>query len=151
MAIKEQVQAIMKEAMKAKDKARLSVVRLILADFKRIEVDERITLDETRELSVLDKMLKQRRDSISQFEKAGREDLAEQERYEIEVIQHFMPKALTEDEVLSLVQSAITEVGAQSMKDMGKVMAILKPKLQGRTDMGKVSAKIKAGLEQPSA
>ena len=150
MSIKDEIKSAMVVAMKAKDKPRLDVVRLILAEFKRIEVDERITLDEARELSLLDKMLKQRRDSLSQYEQAGREDLAAQERFEIGVIQDFMPQQLDESEIQALVAQAISEAGAQSMKDMGKVMGLLKPKLQGRADMGKVSAFIKSELEKAS-
>lgn len=144
--IKEQVQEQVKTAMRAQDKERLGVLRLILADFKRIEVDERIELDAARELSVLDKMQKQRRDSISQFKAAGRDELAAKEQYEIDVIQSFMPEALTEQEIEQLVTAAIKEVGASSVQEMAKVMAILKPKLQGRADMGRVSAKVKALL-----
>lgn len=147
MTIKASVQSAMKEAMKSKDKQRLEIIRLILADFKRVEVDERIELDETRELAILDKMLKQRRDSISQFDAAGRDDLANKERFEVDIIQSFMPKPLSDDEVRDIIETAITAVDAQSMKDMGKVMGHVKPQLQGRTDMGKVSAQIKASLE----
>jgi uncharacterized protein YqeY len=145
-SIKEQVTEEMKAAMRAQAKERLNVIRLILADFKRIEVDERIVLDETRELAVLDKMLKQRRDSIEQFNAAGRSELSAQEQYEIEVIQSFMPAALSEEEITEMVSAAIKETNAAAMQDMAKVMAILKPKLQGRADMGQVSAKIKALL-----
>lgn len=144
--IKEQVQEEMKIAMKAQDKERLAVIRLILAEFKRIEVDERIVLDETRELAILDKMQKQRRDSIEQFSAAGRDELAAKEQYEFEVIQSFKPAALSEQEVEQMVAAAIKESAAASMQDMAKVMAILKPKLQGRADMGQVSAKVKALL-----
>ncbi len=144
--IKDQVQEEMKAAMRAQDKERLSIIRLILADFKRIEVDERIVLDEARELAVLDKMQKQRRDSIEQFKAANRNDLVLKEEYEFKVIQSFMPEALSETEIQQLVSSAIKEASAASMQDMAKVMAILKPKLQGRADMGQVSAKIKALL-----
>ena len=146
MSIKEQVQEQMKIAMKAHDKERLGVIRLILADFKRIEVDERIVLDETRELATLDKMLKQRRDSITQFEAAGRLELAAKEQFEIEIIQSFMPKALSEAEIKDIIQAAIQSSGAKSMQEMGKVMAVVKPQLQGRADMGQVSTQIKALL-----
>ncbi len=144
--IKDQVQEEMKAAMRAQDKERLSIIRLILADFKRIEIDERIVLDEARELAILDKMQKQRRDSIEQFKAANRNDLVLKEQYEFNVIQSFMPEALTEAEIQQLVSSAIKEASATTMQDMAKVMAILKPKLQGRADMGQVSAKIKALL-----
>lgn len=141
--IKARVQEEMKAAMRAQDKARLSVIRLILADFKRIEVDERIVLDQTRELAVLDKMLKQRRDSIEQFKAAGRQELVDQEQFEVGVIQSFMPKALSEDEIATLVKTAIQTAQAGSIQDMAKVMAILKPQLQGRADMGRVSGLVK--------
>lgn len=144
--IKDQVQEEMKAAMRAQDKERLSIIRLILADFKRVEIDERIVLDEARELAILDKMQKQRRDSIEQFKAANRNDLVLKEQYEFNVIQSFMPEALSETEIQQLVSSAIKEASATSMQDMAKVMAILKPKLQGRADMGQVSAKIKALL-----
>lgn len=136
----------MKAAMKAGDKARLGVIRLINAAIKQREVDERIELDDTQVLVVLDKMLKQRRDSFTQYQDAGREDLAAQERFEIQVCQEYMPAALSEDEIAALITAAIADTGAAGMKDMGKVMAALKPKLQGRADMAAVSATIKAKL-----
>lgn len=151
MSIKETVKAEMIAAMKAKEKPRLDIIRLIMAEFKRVEVDERIELDETRVLVILDKMLKQRRDSLAQFEQAGRDDLAQQESFEIEIIQSFMPQPLTESEISGLIEEAIRQTGAQSVKDMGKVMAELKPKLQGRADMGKVGSQIKASLDKASA
>ena len=136
----------MKDAMRAKDKPRLGTIRLIQAEIKRIEVDERIDLDDARVLVILDKMTKQRRDSLSQFKDAGRDDLAEQEELELAVIAEFLPEALSEDELESLIKQAITDSGAESMRDMGKVMAILKPQMQGRADMGNVSKKIKSLL-----
>ena len=136
----------MKASMKAKNKARLGVIRLILAAIKQIEVDERIELDNERTIIVLDKMLKQRRDSIKQFRDAGRDDLAVIEEAEILVIQDFLPQALTEEEIDLLIKEAIADTGAASMKEMGKVMGILKPQLQGRADMSIVSKKIKAAL-----
>jgi len=136
----------MKAAMKAGDKRRLGVIRLINAAIKQREVDERVELDDTQVLAVLDKMLKQRRDSISQYEEAGREDLAAQERYEVGICQEYMPEALGEDEIAALVDEAIAAVGAASMRDMGKVMGIVKPKVQGRADMGAVSAMVKQRL-----
>lgn len=132
--------------MKGGDKPRLGVIRLINAAIKQREVDERIELDDTQVLAVLDKMLKQRRDSVEQYEQAGREELAAQERFEIGVIQEYMPAALSEDEILALVDEAVAATGASEMKDMGKVMGNLKPKLQGRADMGAVSALIKQKL-----
>ncbi len=136
----------MKAAMKGGDKSRLAVIRLILAAIKQVEVDERIVLDDTRTLQVLDKMLKQRRESIRQFADAGRNDLVAIEEAEVLVIQDFMPQALTEAEIDGMVKAAVTESGAESVKDMGKVMALLKGKMQGRADMSVVSAKIKAAL-----
>ena len=136
----------MKDAMRAKDKPRLGTIRLIQAEIKRIEVDERIDLDDARVLVILDKMTKQRRDSLSQFKDAGRDDLAAQEELELAVIAEFLPEALSEDELESLIKQAITDSGAESMRDMGKVMAILKPQMQGRADMGNVSKKIKSLL-----
>ena len=132
--------------MKARDKARLGALRLIMADFKRIEVDERIELDDERVLVILDKMTKQRKDSQQQFEDAGREDLAQQEALEIAVIAEFLPEQLSDDEVSDLVKAAIAETGAASMQDMGKVMAIVKPQVQGKADMGSVSRLVKAQL-----
>lgn len=144
--LKEQIQNDMKDAMRAKDKARLGVVRLILAAIKQREVDERIELTDGDVLIVLDKMVKQRRDSISQYEAANREDLAEQERYELGIIQSYLPAALTDAELEQIISDAIRESGACSPQEMGKVMAIVKAKAQGRCDMGVVSGKIKARL-----
>ncbi|MBB5189088.1 hypothetical protein HNQ57_003388 [Zhongshania antarctica] len=145
--LKQTLSDAMKTAMRAKDKARLSAVRLILADIKRIEVDERIDIDDARVLAVLDKMLKQRRDSISQYDGAGRVDLADQERFEMDVIQSFLPTPLSEAELDALISTAITSTGADSIKNMGQVVAILKPQVQGRADMGMVSQKVKSQLQ----
>jgi uncharacterized protein YqeY len=144
--LKEQLQADMKAALKAGDKARLGIIRLINAAIKQREVDERIELDDTQCLVVIDKMIKQRRDSINQYEAAGREDLASQERFEVEICQGYLPAALSEDEVNGLIDAAFAQTGASSMKDMGKVMGVLKPQLQGRADIGAVSAMVKARL-----
>lgn len=144
--IYQRVTAEVKVAMKARDKPRLGALRLIMADFKRIEVDERIELDDERVLVILDKMTKQRKDSLKQFEDAGREDLAKQEALEIAVIAEFLPDQLSDDEVSGLVKAAIAETGAASMQDMGKVMAIVKPQVQGKADMGAVSGLVKAQL-----
>jgi uncharacterized protein YqeY len=144
--LKQQLQADMKAAMKAGDKRRLGVIRLVNAAVKQREVDERIELDDSQVLAVLDKMLKQRRDSIAQYEQAGREDLAEQERFEVEVCQAYMPQPLSADEIAAMIDAAIAETGAAGMKDMGKVMGLLKPKVQGRGDMGAVSAEVKQRL-----
>jgi len=144
--IKARITEAMKDAMRAKEKERLAVIRLILAEFKRIEVDERIELDDARVLTVLDKMVKQRRDSVKQFEEAGRQELADQENFEISVIQEYLPAQLDEAELSTMIAEALEQSGAQSMQDMGNVMGILKPKVQGRADMGEVSKLIKAKL-----
>jgi uncharacterized protein len=136
----------MKASMKGGDKTRLGVIRLILAAIKQVEVDERIQLDNDRVILVLDKMLKQRRESIKQFADAGRHDLVAIEEAEILVIQDFLPQALSEEEIDIMVNDAVNESGAESVKDMGKVMGLLKVKMQGRADMSIVSAKIKAAL-----
>ncbi len=140
------IEQAMKTAMRAKDKERLSTIRLILAEIKRIEVDERIDLDGPAIIVLLDKMLKQRRDSISQFEQAGRDDLASKEASEIEVIQSFLPAQLSDAEISQLIDDAIAQSGAQGMQDMGKVMGLLKPQLQGRANIGQVSGDIKKRL-----
>jgi uncharacterized protein YqeY len=144
--LKSQVQADMKTAMKAGEKTRLGVIRLILAAIKQREVDERIELDDTQVLAVLDKMMKQRRDSIEQYGAAGRRDLVDVERFEVEVIQGYLPAALGEAELGALVEAAVTASGAAALSDMGKVMAVLKPQVQGRADMGAVSALVKRRL-----
>tara|TARA_R110001592_G_scaffold66617_1_gene204536 strand:- start:14081 stop:14539 length:459 start_codon:yes stop_codon:yes gene_type:complete len=144
--LKSSISAAMKDAMRARAKERLSAIRLMMAEFKRIEVDERIELDDARVLAVLDKMLKQRRDSINQYQSAGREDLADIEIAEIAVIEEFLPEALTDDEIAVMVKDAIAESAAESVRDMGGVMAILKPKLQGRADVGSVSQIVKKTL-----
>lgn len=144
--LKQRITQAMKDAMRAKDKVRLSTVRLILAELKRIEIDERTDVDDLRVLSTLDKMTKQRRDSIAQFEQAQRDDLAATERQELEVISTFLPAALTEDEIESLIQKTISDTGATSIADMGKVMAMIKPSAQGRADMGLLGKRIKAAL-----
>ena len=144
--LKLQLKDAQKQAMRDKNKPRLTCIRTMLSEFKRIEVDERIELDQARGLAVLDKMLKQRRDSISQYEAASRQDLADVEHAEISVIQEFLPTPLTDEQISTLIGQAINDSGASSMQDMGKVMAILKPQLQGRADIGKVSGKIKAQL-----
>lgn len=144
--LKQRLVEDMKTAMKAGEKRRLGVIRLINAAIKQREVDERIELDDIQVLAVLDKMLKQRRDSITQYEAAKREDLAEQERYEIGVCQEYLPAALSDDEIAALIEMAVAAAGALSQKDMGKVMAILKPQVQGRADVGAVSALVKQRL-----
>jgi hypothetical protein len=144
--LKTRINDAVKDAMRAKEKARLGVLRLVMAEFKRIEVDERIELDDARVLAVLDKMVKQRRDSEQQFLGAGREDLAAQEQMEMAVIQEFLPTALTPDELEAIVSQAIIDSGAADMREMGKAMALIKPQVQGRADMGEVSKMIKARL-----
>lgn len=144
--LKQQITDAMKAAMKGGDKPRLAVIRLILAAVKQREVDERIELDDAQVLAVLDKMVKQRRDSIQQYTDAGRTELADQEAAEIAVIQDFMPEGLSEDEIVAIIEAAIAETGAESMRDMGKVMGIVKPKVQGRADVGQVSALVKKKL-----
>ncbi len=145
-AIKDQITEQMKDAMRAKDKARLGTIRLMLAELKRIEVDERIELDDARVLAVLDKMIKQRKDSIAQYLAAERPELADKEQQETEVIKTFLPQPLSDDEVNQIIDAAIAETGATGMQAMGQVMAIIKPQLQGRADMGNVSKQVKAKL-----
>lgn len=136
----------MKAAMKACDKPRLGVVRLIMAALKQVEVDERIELDDTRVTGILDKMVKQRRESISQFETAGRDDLVIQEKSEIDIIQTFLPQPLSTAEIDAIIADAISTTGATTIKDMGKVMGIVRPRVVGRADMGEVSTTIKSRL-----
>lgn len=140
------VKDAVKDAMRAKDKPRLVCLRTITAEFKRIEVDERIEVDDARALAVLDKMTKQRRDSIAQYESAGRDDLVAVEQLEIDVISEFLPAALSEEELSQLVADAIAQSGATSMQQMGQVMAILKPQVQGRADMAVIGRLVKAQL-----
>ncbi len=144
--LKERISADMKAAMKAKDKKRLGIIRLIQAAIKQREVDERIVLDDAQVIAVLDKMVKQRRESIRQYEQAGRQDLAEQESYEIRICQTYLPEAMSAEEIQSHIASALAETGAATMRDMGKVMGILKPKLQGRADLAAVSNLVKQQL-----
>ena len=136
----------MTDAMRARDKARLGTIRLALAEIKRVEVDERIDPDNARVTSILDKMVKQRRESIKLFESAGRDELVAQEKSEIDVLQEFLPQALNEEELDVIISAALSDTGAQGMQDMGKVMGIIKPKVVGRADMSMVSDKIKAAL-----
>lgn len=144
--LKQEITDAMKAAMKAGEKKRLGVIRLITAAIKQIEVDTREELDDDQVLAVLDKMVKQRRDSAKQYTEAGRDELAEQENYEITVLQDYLPEALSDEEIDNLIKAAIAETGASSMQDMGKVMGKLKAQVQGRADMGAVSGKIKALL-----
>lgn len=144
--LKQRLQDEMKATMKGGDKPRLAVIRLIMSAIKQVEVDERIELDDDRVIAVLDKMVKQRRESASQYEQAGRDDLLDQENYEIDVLKDFLPAALSDEEIENMIDDAITSTGASSIKDMGKVMGMLKPQMQGRADMGAVSGMIKAKL-----
>nr|WP_282960498.1 GatB/YqeY domain-containing protein [Aeromonas popoffii] len=144
--MKDQLKDQQKLAMLARDKARLGTIRLLMAEIKQREVDSRIELNDEDILAVVIKMVKQRRDSISQFEAAGRQDLADKESAEIVVLQEFLPQQLAADEIAALIEQAITESGAAVMADMGKVMAVLKPKIQGRADVGAVSAQVKTRL-----
>lgn len=146
MSLRAQLTEDMKAAMRGGEKERLAVIRLMQAAIKQREVDERITLDDAQVLAVLEKMLKQRRDSIEQFSAAGREDLAAQERAEVAVIQAYLPAALGADEIDAIIDAAIAETGAAGARDMGKVVAAIKPKVAGRADMGQVSARIKHKL-----
>ena len=136
----------MKDAMRAKDKPRLSTIRLALSEIKRVEIDERIDPDDARIIGILDKMIKQRRESIRQYASADRPELVAQEQFEIEVIQEFLPQALEADELEQIIKSAVNETGAASMKEMGKVMNLVRPQVVGRADMAEVSKQIKALL-----
>ena len=144
--LKKQIQDAVISAMKAGEKKRLAIIRLMTSAMKQIEVDERIELDDARIIAILDKMVKQRRESISQFKTAGRDDLVKQESFEIDIIQEFLPQALSEEEVDEIVNQAISQTSASSIKDMGKVMGLVKPQIIGRADMGEVSGRIKSIL-----
>ena len=145
-ALKLRITEDMKTAMRAKDAARLGVIRLILSEVKQREVDERISLDDTQIFAVLNKMIKQRRDSLEQFKAASRQDLVDQESFELAVLQAYLPAALDEAEIDQIIKEAMVASGAMSIKDMGALMTTLRPKLQGRADMGEVSKKIKTLL-----
>jgi uncharacterized protein YqeY len=146
MTLREQITEDMKTAMKSRETERLAAIRLLLAAIKQKEVDERIVLSDADVVAVIEKMLKQRRDSISQFEAAGRVDLADKEKFEVGILQTYMPQALSEAEVEAIIAAAIANTGAAGVKDMGKVMGVVKAKVAGRVDMGKVSVLIKAKL-----
>lgn len=148
MSLKQQISDDMKTAMRAKDSARLAAIRLLLAAIKQREVDERIELTDADVLATIDKMMKQRRDSFSQFEAAGRKDLADIEQFEMSVLLGYMPQQLSQAEIDAAIEQAISASGAASAQDMGKVMAILKPKFAGRADIGKASAQVKARLSR---
>ena len=146
MSLKTRITEDMKAALRAHETARLGAIRLLLAAMKQIEVDQRIELDDAAVINIIEKMIKQRKDSISQFQAADRKDLVDAEQFEIEVISAYMPQALSAAEVDAVIAAALSESGAKGMQDMGKVMAIVKPKLAGRADMGQVSAAVKAKL-----
>lgn len=146
MSLKAQISEDMKNAMRAKDSARLGTIRLLQAAIKQREVDERIELDDTAVIAVIEKMLKQRRDSIAAYESANRTDLADVEKFEASVLQTYLPQQLTEDEIKAVLEKVVTETGASGIKDMSKVMAAIKPLVAGRADMGKISGLIKARL-----
>lgn len=149
-ALKMRIQEDRKTAMRNQDKQRLGVIQLIMAAVKQWEVDERKEMTDQQLLVILDKMVKQRRDSITQFQAGNRQDLVDKETYELHVIQEYLPSALSSDEISNLIKAAIAQTGAQGQQDMGKVMAILKPQIQGRADMGAVSAQIKQLLTPAS-
>lgn len=149
MSLRERINEDMKAAMRSKDAARLSAVRLLLAAIKQREVDERVTLGDSDVVGVIEKMLKQRRDSIAQYEQAGRQDLADAEKFEVGVLQAYMPQQMSEAEIDAAVAEAVAASGAAGPQDMGKVMARLKPALAGRADMGKISARVKTRLSGP--
>ncbi|MFP5349689.1 MAG: GatB/YqeY domain-containing protein [Gammaproteobacteria bacterium] len=146
MNLKDRIKEDVKQAMRAKDQARLDALRMLAAAIQRREVDERITLDDTQVLATIDKLVKQGRESVEQYEKGGRADLAAKEKADIALFQSYLPAALSEAEIDQLIAAAIRDTGAASVKDMGKVMGALKPKLQGRADMAQVGARIKARL-----
>ena len=146
MSLRVQITEDMKAAMRAKDVARLGAIRLLLAGMKQREVDERIELSDSQVIEVIEKMLKQRRDSISQYEAANRQDLADAEKFEVAVLQTYLPQPLSDHEIQAFLDAAIAETGAAGVKDMGKVMAVVKPRILGRADIGKVSGLVKARL-----
>ena len=145
--LKPRIESSVKDAMRAREKQRLGVLRLVMSELKKVEVDERIELDDERVISILVKMSKQRKDSLTQYLDADRQDLADQEQYELDLLKEFLPVALDEAAIAALIDAAIAQTGATSMKDMGKVMGVLKPQVQGRADVGALSATIKAKLQ----
>lgn len=149
MSLRDQINDDLKTAMRSGETTRRDTIRLLTAALKQREVDERKTLTDGDVLAVIEKMIKQRRDSISQFEQGGRQDLADKEKQELTLLQTYMPQAMGEDELAAAIAAAVSETGAAGPADMGKVMAVLKPRLAGRADMGKVSAAVKARLSQP--
>lgn len=146
--LKTRIQTQMKDALRAKNKQRLGTLRLAFSEIRKVEIDERIDVDDDRVILILDKMIKQRRDSQSQYEKAQRQELADQERFEIEVLTEFLPQQLDAAEIDNLIEEAIAQTGAASMREMGKVMGIIRPRVQGRVDMSVISQMVKARLSQ---
>lgn len=146
MSLKSRITDDMKAAMRSKEAAKLSAIRMLLAALKQKEIDERIELDDSQALAIIEKQLKQRRDSIEQYDKAGRDDLASVERFELEVLSAYLPAQASDVEIAQAIAAAITQTGAASLKDMGKVMAVLKSELAGQADMGKLSGQVKAAL-----
>ncbi len=146
MSLKQQISEDMKNAMRAKDSVRLGAIRLLQAAIKQREVDERIDLDDTAVIAVIEKMLKQRRDSIAAYESANRTDLADVEKFEVSVLQTYLPQQLTEEEIKAILEKVVADTGAEGVKDMGKVMAAIKSLVAGKADMGKISGLIKARL-----
>ncbi len=145
--IKSRIESSVKDAMRARDTRRLGVLRLTMSELKKVEIDERIELDDTRVLAILDKMSKQRKDSLAQFQQAGREDLVDQESFELDLLKEYMPEALDDAAVLAIIDQAIADSGASSMKDMGQLMGLIRPQVQGRADMGAISAIVKEKLQ----
>lgn len=145
-SLKDQITSAMKDAMRAREKEKLGCIRLMQSEIKRVEVDERIELDDARVLQILDKMVKQRRDSAKQYQDAGRDELAAQEEFEIGVIEQFMPTPLSDEEIAAIIDAAIAETGASSMQQMGAVIGVVRPRVQGRAEMGQVSQLVKARL-----
>ena len=145
--IKTRIETSVKDAMRARDKQRVGALRLIMSELKKVEIDERIELDDTRVLAILDKMCTQRKDALAQYEKAGRDDLVQQEAFELDLLKGYMPEGLDEAAVLEIVDKAIAETGASSMKDMGQLMGVIRPQVQGRADMGDVSSIVKQKLQ----
>ena len=146
MSLKDRIGEDMKAAMRARDQARLSAIRLLLAAIKQKEVDERIALSDADVVTIIEKMLKQRRESVTHYEAGGRADLAEAEKFEMKVLSEYLPQQMTEAEIARAIDAAVSEAGAAGVKDMGRVMGLLKPRLAGRADMGKVSAQVKSRL-----
>lgn len=144
--IRDSLESAIKDAMRARDKQRLGILRMASSALKQIEIDERTELGDERVLAVLDKLVKQRKESIQQYREGGRDDLADQEEAEVAILQEFLPQPLSDDEIATLIDEAIAETAASSMQDMGKVMGVLKPRMQGRADMSAVSAKVKERL-----